>query len=94
MPKHKGKGGAAAESGGGGGTGDGNGTVAVTTLDDLARDLTSAAAPGEAMTLVAWRDHPSVLLLRFPSNGMQKAAMARLSAFLEDKEHRGTVRVT
>ena len=41
---------------------------------------------------MAWRDHPAVLLLRFPSNGMQKAAMARLSSFLEDKDHRGTVR--
>ena len=58
-------------------------------LDEVADALTQPAAPGERAELARWRDHDAVYLLRFPSNGAQKAAMARLSLFLEDAQLRG-----
>eukprot|EP00976_Prorocentrum_cordatum_P095010 1190010-Prorocentrum_minimum.AAC.4 len=67
------------------------GTGSVVTLDDVASSLTTTPAPGEGLVVFRWQGHENVILLRFPSNAVQKASMARLSLFLEDKEHSGTV---
>jgi hypothetical protein len=61
------------------------------SLDDVARELSSAPAPDEGLVVFRWKGHENVILLRFPSNAVQKASMARMSLFLEDKEFSGTV---